>query len=139
MQEINKEKFEKLLIKHKKFIAGIGNKYKQKTKSEINLLAIAIKQAKELSLVAANFKCQKCGAEENLQYHHLILRTASKFIPFDRYLTQRYFWANIVVLCQKCHNQYHGYIKKKDTEELGCIPKAKIEKIKKKYLKEVVW
>jgi len=135
MEAKYQEKLDKLIIKHKKKIAGAGLDLKEIIpQEELTKKMTAIKnQAKEISLVVAEFKCQKCSSEKELQLHHLIMRKAKDFIDFNRYITQRYYWANIIVLCPRCHCNYHGFNKMgKDYEELS-ISKDYIAKLCKKY------
>lgn len=84
-------------------------------------------------LAVADFKCQnpKCNSKENLQVHHLIMRPAKKYMDFWRYASQRYYWANQIILCSHCHRQYHIEMGKDIGEKSAVISKKKIEEIKK--------
>jgi len=75
-----------------------------------NLLVRYIKLGREASLLASDFKCQRCSREDKgLQFHHLILRHNKEYINDKlRYLMQRNYWANIVILCPNCHAENHG-------------------------------
>jgi len=91
---------------------------------------------KEICLVVAEFKCQRCKKEKNLQVHHLILRKVKEYVDFFRYASQRYYWGNQIVLCNKCHAKYHSIVDKSD-EDLPnnlCILKEEINRIKNKFL-----
>ncbi len=130
--ELNKEIFEKDLIKHKKLIARLGNVLKDKkdttefTEEEsMKLFVPAVRSGKKLALASAGLKCEKTGKTTNLQFHHLIGRPNKKIMPFNRYCTQRHYWANIVVLSQKHHT--HNY------DEEAVIPDELIAKVKKRY------
>ena len=90
-------------------------------------------QAKEISLVISEFKCQKCKKEENLQFHHLIMRKAKEFMDRHRYVTQRHYWANIIILCRNCHGMYHGFMGNKINRDTEVISQKRIDKIKKKF------
>jgi len=83
----------------------------------------------KLVLAVADFKCQRCLSDENLQIHHLIMRKAKEFMDFWRYASQRYYWANQIVLCKECHDNYHGYMGK-DIGEDKIISKNRIKEIK---------
>jgi len=118
---------DKLIVRQKKLIAGLAHH------GDKNMIGIAEKIAKECSLVVANFKCQKCESETELQYHHLIMRRAKDFMDFFRYATQRYYWANIIILCRKCHGDYHSMMKIKDDDIDGIISKEVLDKLKIKW------
>lgn len=124
--EINKKKLQEKIIMSKKMIASM---YHFEDINQIGKLEI-INQ--EICLVVADFKCQKCGCENNLQSHHLILRWAKNFMDFFRYASQRYYWANQIILCNKCHRLYHR-LSGEPPKDMLCIEKNKIKKIKKKY------
>ena len=57
------ERFEKILARHKKLVAQLGNAMKKElTTNELRKLMTPInKTAKELTLVNADFKCEKTG------------------------------------------------------------------------------
>jgi len=135
---IDQRKFERELIKHKRAINYACIKFKEKPKEGDNIYPVTkvIQQSKKLALVAADFKCMKCGAEERLSWHHLVLKKAKFFMPFDRYLSARHYWNNILVLCWPCHYEYHdkdrNIIHSKETD----ISKRYIEKLKKEFCKK---
>jgi len=131
MEAKYQEKLDKLIIKHKKKIAGAGLDLKEDfSREELTKLMTAIKnQAKEICLVVAEFKCQKCKSEEKLQFHHLVLKLTKDFVDYNRYITQRYYWANIIILCSKCHDEYHNF----NRNSTPCISKDYIAKLRKKY------
>lgn len=136
--------FERELVKHKKSIAALGNLTKYIINNEDQelkkLLTCVYFQSRSLSLVNANFKCRKCGTEENLTTHHLISRNLQDFMPFDFYLTQRNYWANLLVLCIDCHIKLHQKINrfKLKKEEMKPIPKEFIDKLKIKYCPQCI-
>ena len=119
------EFFEKTLILHKKYVATAFNK------KDKNLILLIDKTAKELALVSAKFKCEACGSKEKLQFHHLIMRFVKKFTNEWRYLSQRHYWANCIILCEDCHDKIH--FRNKTPENNGYISESKIKKIMKKY------
>lgn len=85
MEEIIKlkeEKLKKAIIRAKKWIAVNYHK------KEKDLIQGAVRVNSEVCLVVADFKCQKCGAEENLTLHHLIMRRVKEFCDFWRYASQ---------------------------------------------------
>ena len=123
---MNKEKLDREIVRMKKLIATLVREENK------NLIGVVEKYNQRVVLAVANFRCQnqKCLSEENLQIHHLIMRKAKDFMDFWRYASQRYYWANQIVLCQKCHSKYHGFMGK-DTEPTLCITKKRIDEIKK--------
>ena len=130
----NQERLDKEIIRQKKMIASLFHNHSDiKDFEEIGeRLGKLKKSCSEICLVVANFKCQKCLSEENLQYHHLIPKRAKEYMDKIRYISARYYWGNIIILCKGCHSEYHTF-NKKDTEEMGVITQKKIDKIKKKY------
>ena len=120
---------ERQLVRAKKMIARCVH---QKDKHMIGPIEML---NQELCLVVADFKCQnpKCQTPENLQIHHLIMRRAKEFMDIWRYLSQRYYWANQVVLCQKCHRHYHKLMGKDVGEHGKCITKTTITRVKRRY------
>jgi predicted RNA-binding Zn-ribbon protein involved in translation (DUF1610 family) len=121
------DKFRAKLRLHKLFINNLI-----KTREEKIIPAI-ISSGEELALVYANFKCEKCGNEENLQSHHMIQKNIRPFINSTKYIIQRFYWANMVILCNKCHAEFHKFNKDKFILESLCIQKQKINKLKKLY------
>jgi 5-methylcytosine-specific restriction endonuclease McrA len=118
----------------KKLIAGLFNKkdYNSPLFAKIHNLN------KEVCMVVADFKCEKCKSEENLTLHHLIPRKAKEFTDFWRYASQRFYWGNCIILCTSCHKDYHNFNKSKDND-MNVIVKEKIEWWKKKYDTTIVW
>lgn len=137
---MNEEKFKKNLIKHKKNIENLIQ-YKERitrkqTPQETSDFLAADKSGKELALVIADFKCEKCSSTENLTFNHLIERFAKDFMKFNKYSTQKKYFANICIHCAKCHAEYHNFHKnwEKQVIEDNCVIKPDyIEKIKRKY------
>jgi 5-methylcytosine-specific restriction endonuclease McrA len=121
--------FHKTLKLHKILIAEYVKKEEKK------ILVPLEKTGKELAMVYADFKCQKCKTEDNLQYHHLISRINKPYMDEVRYQTQRKYWANILILCYKHHQEIESVkpTKSKDIIDKNIIPQSSIEKIKKKY------
>ena len=129
---LNKEVFDRELIKHKKLIAKLGNilriKGEQLTSEQKDALFTPVmRTGKELALASARLRCEKTGSTENLQFHHLIGRHNRMLMPFYKYATQRHYWANMIVLTQKYHKGNHA-------EEL-VISEALIKKVREKYFK----
>ncbi len=126
---MNKEKLEKEIIIMKKSIAKV---VREQNRDYIGTIE---KWNQKVVLAVADFKCQnpKCLSEENLQIHHLIMRKAKEFMDFWRYISQRYYWANQIVLCEKCHNQYHSFMGK-DSGEDKVISKKRIDEIKNFFI-----
>jgi hypothetical protein len=121
------EKFRKKLKLHKMFINQL-----MKTKNEKIIPAI-ISSGEELALIYADFKCEKCGNEKYLQFHHLIQRNVRGYIDDSKYLSQRYYWHNIAILCNKCHGEFHGFNMDKFLKDSLCISNEKINKLKELY------
>jgi len=129
---LNKEVFNKELIRHKKLIVKLGMALKIRghsiTAQQKNALFTPVmKSGKELALALARLKCEKTGSSNNLQFHHLVGRQNKNIMPFYKYATQRHYWANMVVLSQKHHKGNHS-------EEL-VISEALIKKVRDKYFK----
>lgn len=124
-KKIVNEKFQKQLKLHKEFIAQLTDDFEKNNQ----VFPIAIKIGKELALVYADFKCERCKATENLQFHHLI----KKFYPHrfgKKYSIQRIYWANVMVLCLYCHSFIEDRVPK---DSIGVIPQSKIDKLKERY------
>ncbi len=66
----------------------------------------ARKLGEELILEYVNNQCTMCESKKNLTIHHLI-RRYNKIVLQDlsRYYSQRYYWANLTVLCEDCHKK----------------------------------
>jgi 5-methylcytosine-specific restriction endonuclease McrA len=128
--EIDYQKLESKIALAKKIIAGT----RFKSVEQIDFVLIR-RVNTEVCLVVADFRCQKCKRNNNLTLHHLIMRKAIDYMDFNRYVSQRYYWANQIILCKKCHAEYHNMFGK-DLEEMGTISQHKIDKIKTKYLRQ---
>jgi len=89
---IKEEHTEEEIEEHEKYIKSRYNDFKW------------VKLSKELR---KNAKCFICGSSKKLQAHHKN--------DYRKYPEQRYDKNNIVILCNSCHNKYHG--KHKATEE----------------------
>jgi len=129
---INQDLLNEQIIRAKKRTASLVH---HKNKEMIGGLT---KLNKEICLVIADFKCEKCKKETELTLHHLIPRKAKDFTDFWRYASQRCYFANSIILCKKCHMDYHCFNKHKDDDML-VISNYKIEEIKKKYNQTIVW
>ena len=121
------EKFRKELKLHKMFMNQLIKNQDQK------VIPAIISSGEELAMVYSEFKCEKCGSEDNLQYHHLIQRNIRGYVNDSKYLSQRYYWSNLTVLCNKCHAEFHGFRLDKFLKESLCISKEKINKLKLLY------
>lgn len=118
-------KIQKAIERSKKLVSQMVKK------GDKDLLIPLKKLNMEICLVVAGFKCECCKKEKELQIHHFIPRMAKKFTNFWRYVSQRYYWANQIILCDDCHKKYHEIINNKKVIEV--ISEEKIRKIKKKY------
>lgn len=123
---VDDKKLQQGIINAKKWIAA------SRFREEKEMIELVEKYNKEVCLVTANFRCQKCQSENELQFHHLIMRRAKEFMDFWRYASQRYYWANMIILCNTCHNQYHEIFHASERKLLSISPEY-IEKIKEKY------
>ena len=143
MLKLKKDKFDEALVKHKKILGALKSfteiDYKHNDELVGKLMALE-RTGRELSLAYAQFKCEKCKAEDRLQFHHLIMREVKYFTDFYRYESQRKYWANILILCSKCHSEAHTSIaqfpKHKPNLTLYIQPEL-IEKVKRKFFIEV--
>ena len=121
------DRFRNELRLHKSFISHLVQDCDEK------IIPAIISSGEELALVYADFKCEKCGTENNLQFHHLIQKNTRPFINSTKYIIQRFYWANICILCNECHADFHGFSKKKFIAESICISNEKINKVKELY------
>jgi len=136
MKKIYQEKFEELLSKHKRLLMKIGKNLEEKEIQESFWLFKRLsQQSRELTIVSSGFKCEKCGSQENLTIHHLIMKKAKEFMPHDRWFTQRCYWANRVCLCTECHKEYHNIIDviKNPENDMKKISETYLNKLKIKW------
>ena len=140
---IDQEKLDKLMIRHKKLIGVISNKYKGSedkvddiVQADKDILGVIETTGKRLAIVISGFKCQKCGCEENLTLHHLIMKYAKEYMGFWRYASQRYYWANMIILCKKDHRKYHGI--DKDDDNMLTISQDLIDELKKEFIVQTI-
>lgn len=126
--------FEQTLKTHNRALGrldSLSKRYKDIPQNELNnVLMRIINSSKELCMVDAKFKCEKCGVRENLQFHHLIERRVKPFMKWEKYMRLRHYYANVVILCGDCHNEYHQF--ERGTDRLN-IPHETIMKFKMKY------
>ena len=121
------DRFKHELKLHKSFVNHLVKNCDDK------IIPAIISSGEELALVYAQFKCECCNSEDNLQIHHLIQRTIRPFINSTKYIVQRHYWSNLSVLCNSCHADFHKFPKKKFIDESLCISKEKINKLKTSY------
>jgi len=141
---LNQKKFEEVLSKHKRLLASLKSwdvTTKKGQEANSGKFRMLEKTGKELTLAYSRFKCERrsCGSTEKLQFHHMIMRPIKEFTDFYRYETQRKYWANILVLCDKCHYEIHTSINqfpKQKAETSLFIQKELINHVKKKYFEE---
>lgn len=115
------------LINHKKLLSQFAE-----TKN-LSLMKDIVRTGEELTLAVANYKCQRCRYDKHLQYHHLITRPMAAYINDKiRYLSQRHYWANVIILCGKCHNEVH-HRDNIERDEKAFISEKNIIKIRQKY------
>lgn len=140
-EKLDETKFNEILHLHENTLLLVRNRIKNRLfgvpeGTHTELLETVKEQGKVLSLLNARCRCEKCQTTENLTIHHLLTRRVKNFMEFNRYLIQRYFYANIVVLCVKCHTEFH--VNERDwNESLSPINPMLIEQLKEEfYLKE---
>lgn len=134
--ELNEVFFNQQLVNHKKGIAHIDFLAKDLTLKELSSIHHLDKEStrgKELALVLAEFRCQICKTEENLTWHHVYDRRYERFLSPRRYITSKIYWSNILILCNSCHNKWHGDMF--GTKHIKPIGVDRINRIKNKYLK----
>ena len=126
---LNQEKLNEEIVIMKKSIAKL---VREKDKDYISTIELF---NQKVVLAVADFKCQnpKCLSPDKLQIHHLIMRKAKDYMDFWRYASQRYYWANQITLCKKCHCEYHGFMGKDAGEDMGIISKKRIKEIKEMF------
>ena len=111
----NKEVIKESIRVHKNMLSKAFN-YKDPT-----LIESAQALGKDISLAISGFKCQspRCGATQRLQFHHLITTYCRTYMDYWRYVMQRAYWGNIIVLCEDCHTSFHhGMNRAKMDEQL---------------------
>jgi len=113
-----------ILVQHKQVLA----EYHKKPRD--SLFTPIIKTADELCIVFANYRCQSCKSEKQLQYHHIVTRHYKRFLPLIDYIIKRHYWSNIIILCAECHDKIHF---RELTIYPVCIPQEKIDLLKKKW------
>jgi 5-methylcytosine-specific restriction endonuclease McrA len=116
-------------IERQKMMIAVYNREKR------DQLIIPIqKVGEEVAIVVANFVCQKCGYFDELQIHHLITKIAQEFLPTHRYVSQRYYWANMVLLCKTCHKKlHHIYTDADELYPMKCIAQSRLDEIREKF------
>jgi len=121
------ERFSKELKLHKMFMGQLVKS------QDAKLIPAIISSGEELALVYSEFKCEKCGIDANLQFHHLIQRNARGYVNDSKYLSSRYYWSNVCILCNRCHAEFHGFRVDKYIRDSLCISNEKINKLKNLY------
>lgn len=88
----------------------------------------------EIALLKSNFQCENCDTKEGLTFHHLINRKNKIVMPLQKYYSQRRFWANIMVLCNKCHELVDGQSRTGNSKlARQVLSNDTIEKTKKQF------
>ena len=119
-----KEIFTKKLEQHKKLVSNM-------VRTEDKGMIVAVRNTGEkLALAYTGCKCEKCKTEENLQYHHLVQRNVKEYTNFWKYISQRHYWANILILCLKCHAEIEN---RRNNGLSGTISISYIQKVKKEF------
>ena len=125
--EINEDKLKRSILRAKRLISMMVRD------KNIEVVGALEELSKEICLVVAGFKCQcpKCKNKEELVLHHLITRDCKAFMDLWRYLSQRHYWANQIILCCYCEDRIHG--RKSKLKGKKCINEEKIRAVKIKY------
>jgi hypothetical protein len=127
---MNKKVWDENLKVHKKItrIIADGIYTYEKNKGACDMQQIL---GEELALVYSKFQCEnpECGEQNNLTIHHMVERINKRFVPFNKYWSQRRYFFNIVILCHKCHDELNGHIK----TQTNAISDERIAEVKKKY------
>jgi 5-methylcytosine-specific restriction endonuclease McrA len=63
--------------------------------------------SREIALVLSGFMCEKCKKTTELQTHHIIITRFRQFTNYRHFLSMRNHYANIIILCDNCHKQWH--------------------------------
>lgn len=115
-------KFDKLLKKHKQLTYLVS----QGEKKPILLQKLT---GFKLCLHYADYKCECCKKEHHLTLHHMISRINKYYTNESKFLSQRNYFFNLVLLCSECHKKQHNM----EERIYGVIEKKKIEKVKKYF------
>jgi hypothetical protein len=114
------DEFIPLLKLHTKAINKLHFEYSDKW------MIIAEKTGNTLALIAADFKCEKCGVEKDLTIHHMIKKSQRGLCDDRKYIPQRHYFENQIVLCKKEHAEEEMI----DPDIMLPISEEKINKIK---------
>lgn len=101
LKEMN-EKWLVVLKQHKQLLFQY---IKTKDQKKMDLARL---RGRQLCLHYCDYKCQICGTRDNLTLQHAIKRDAQRYMDFYRFITQRDYWANMSILCRKCHHTVDG-------------------------------
>lgn len=93
------DKYKDLLILHRKLIDGLHYDLVD------NNIALGEMTANVLALIASDFTCERCGNKDELTIHHLIQRKVRGICDDKKYIPQRHYFENQVVLCTDCHSK----------------------------------
>lgn len=127
-KELNKD-IEKLFRRHMACLNDIDRLINE-PENKKTLTFKAIKSSgMDLTLVWADYQCEKCGCKDNLTLHHLIKKKCKLLMNLIKYLKQRWYFGNQIILCKKCHGEEDGC----PPDQYTTITKEKISMLKKKY------
>jgi len=129
--KINQKKLRQLINQHKAITKLIANTKITRTKDQKAFDKHQV-TGKIIAMVLAEFKCEKCGSEEKLTYHHMITKINKDYVPAHKYYSQRRYFFNICILCRDCHNMINGRPGKKDHS----LSEENINKLKKEFCME---
>ena len=81
-----------------------------------------------LALIGAKFACEYpyCDSKENLTIHHMVQRKQRGICSDLKYIPQRHYFENQVVLCAT----HHAKVDKLKAESILTISNDRIEKLK---------
>lgn len=128
---IDKVELGRVIRDHKKSSAFLTRKYFGKVVEPDNVFGVFKQTGEQACIVSAGFACESCGAAECLQLHHLITRFEKPFMSQLKYVMQRNYFANILLLCQRDHCKIHN--RKVNCFGGPCISQKRIDYLKEKF------
>jgi hypothetical protein len=103
-----------------------------------SIKAAVVKMGEDIALMRSGCRCETCGSEQQLQFHHKIGRLVRK--PphnwgFAKYFTERYLGENILVLCWECHSKIHQFnnFVSHNRQQFNFISKSRLRRFYDRY------
>jgi len=126
----NQKRFQRDLQRHKRLISEYNLSHDK------SLIPIISKLGEELTIACAEGRCEnpKCKETKELTIHHVWQRKNKYYTNIHKYVAQRYYWADMMLLCKKCHAK----IEERENaiflqKQSGSIMQETIDRIKRKY------